>query len=56
MEGIWGFVIIGGPIVLGLGLLWALAHNRGSRREIERTEQATRKMYEEQGREDATRR
>lgn len=55
MEGIWGFVIIGGPIIFAVGLFWALTHNRGSRREIERTERATREMYKEQGREDAAR-
>jgi hypothetical protein len=29
MEGVWGFVIIGGPILLALVLLWAKLRNRG---------------------------
>ena len=45
MEGFWGFVVIGGPIVLGLVLLWAMLRNKADKGGIERTEAATRENY-----------
>ena len=52
MEGLWGLVIIGGPIVLGGILLWAIMHNRTSRARKAQTEQATKDLYDEQDRAD----
>ncbi|MFL9840371.1 hypothetical protein ABS767_05295 [Sphingomonas sp. ST-64] len=53
--GVWGLMVIIGPIILGAILLWAVLHNRVSRREEQRTEEATRRMYDAQN-EDDTRR
>lgn len=52
MDGLYGLMIIIGPILLGAVLLWAILNNRQSRAEEQRTEAATRKLYEEQDRED----
>lgn len=54
---IWGFVIIGGPILLGLVLGWALWRNRQqrTRESVEETERATRNLREELDREDKAR-
>ncbi len=54
---IWGFVIIGGPILLGLVLGWALWRNRQqrTRESVEETERATRSLREELDREDKAR-
>lgn len=54
MGGLWSIVTIVGPIVLALVLLYALLRNRrhSSRAEIERTEQATRRLHEEIAREE----
>ena len=47
-EGIWTLVVIVGPILLAIVLIWAKLHNRGSRAELARTEEATRRNYERQ--------
>ncbi|MGE3745499.1 MAG: hypothetical protein AB7G25_07300 [Sphingomonadaceae bacterium] len=47
----WGVAIVIGPIVLALVLLWVTLHNRQTRRERERSEDATRKLYEQSDRE-----
>ncbi|QPQ54583.1 hypothetical protein IC614_09630 [Allosphingosinicella flava] len=42
----WSLITILGPILLAAVLLWAIVRNRkASRRDIERTEQATRDLY-----------
>ena len=51
----WGLLTIIGPILLAVAIGWAILHNRGSRRDVERTEEATRRMYDEQSREDQAR-
>jgi hypothetical protein len=51
----WGLLTIIGPIVLAAAILWAMLHNRGSKREVERTEEATREMYDQQNRDDKAR-
>ena len=50
-----GVIVIAGPILLAIALAWAIFNNRGSREEIERTEAATRELYEAQDREDKAR-
>jgi len=53
-TGFWGFVIIGGPILLGLVLIFVMLSNRRRRdpRDIARTEQATRDLHREMNAED----
>jgi hypothetical protein len=47
--GSWGIINIVGPLLLAAVLLWALLRNRGaSRREIDKTEEATREIYREE--------
>lgn len=55
LSSMQGILVVIGPIVLAAALLWALLHNRGSRADVERTEAATRRMYDEQSREDEAR-
>jgi len=50
-SSIWGFAIVGGPILFALVLLWAVLHNRQSKRERDRTEDGTRQLYEQSDRE-----
>ncbi|ODP35985.1 hypothetical protein [Sphingomonas turrisvirgatae] len=50
-----GVMVIIGPIVLAAVLLWAVLNNRTSRAQKERTEEATRRVREEQNREDVAR-
>ncbi len=38
----WSLITIVGPILLALGLAWAMLNNRRSRAEKQRTEEATR--------------
>ena len=51
MEQLWGFVVIGGPIILGLLLLIAYLRNRQSKVSKSVTEEATRRNYEAEDRE-----
>jgi hypothetical protein len=44
----WSLITIVGPIALALVLLWALLRNRAQRRDVGRTEQATREVYREE--------
>ena len=54
MGGLWALVTILGPILLGLALLYAILRNRAgaSRRGIDRTERATRRVHREIAQED----
>jgi Na+/H+ antiporter NhaC len=52
MESLQGMMVIVGPIILAIAIAWALLHNRTSRRDEARTEQATRERYDQQSRED----
>jgi hypothetical protein len=54
-SSIQGLMVVIGPILLALAIAWAIFNNRGSRREIERTEAATRERYDQQDREDKAR-
>ena len=47
MEGLWGFVIIGGPIILGAVLLWAMMNNRMSRPQKEASDEAVSRVRRE---------
>ena len=47
-SGIWGILIVVGPIVLAVVIAWAMLNNRQSRRGDARTEAATRELYREQ--------
>ena len=54
MGGLWALLTILGPILLGLALIYAVLRNRAraSRREIDRTERATRRMHRQIAREE----
>ena len=52
MEGLWGFVIIGGPIILLIALVAGWALNRRSKVPIEVTEAATRRRKQDEGAEE----
>lgn len=55
-NGIWGAVIVIGPLVLALVIAWAMFRNRGAtRHDLERTEAATRALYDQQNRDDTVR-
>ena len=51
----WGLLTIIGPILLAAAIAWAIFANRKPRLPIEDTEDATRKLYDEQNREDKLR-
>ena len=44
-SGIWGIVVVVGPILLALAIAWAALNNRQSRKAERRTEDATRDLY-----------
>ena len=44
----WAIIDILLPAILVVVLLWAFLRNRSSRREIDRSEQATRDLYSEE--------
>jgi hypothetical protein len=46
----WTLITIVGAIVLAVVIAWAALRNRSSRSEIERSEEATRSVYEEEER------
>ena len=48
----WGLLTIIGPIVLAVAILWAIFHNRSSRSEVDRSERATHRLYDEENRRD----
>jgi hypothetical protein len=52
MSEFYGIMTILGPILLGAALLWATINNRQTRRQRQATEDATRRMYAEQERDD----
>lgn len=45
---LYWIMTIAGPILLGAVLLWAMTHNRTSKAQKRRTEEATRQLYQEQ--------
>ncbi|RYD55708.1 MAG: hypothetical protein EOP60_05910 [Sphingomonadales bacterium] len=50
-----GLMVIVGPILLAAALLWAIFNNKGSKRDVQRTEDATREMYDAQDIDDKVR-
>ncbi|RYD58849.1 MAG: hypothetical protein EOP60_02785 [Sphingomonadales bacterium] len=50
-----GLMVIVGPILLAAAIIWAMLHNRGSKRDVQRTEDATREMYDAQDIDDRVR-
>lgn len=46
--GLWAIATVVGPILLGAILLWAIFHNRTTKAQERRTEEATKKLYDEQ--------
>jgi hypothetical protein len=46
-DSLQAILVIGGFIVLGAAIAWAMARNRVSRRQEARTEDATRHLYDE---------
>lgn len=46
--GIWGILVIVGPIVLLGAIIWATFNNRTSKQQLRETEAATRRLYEEE--------
>ena len=46
-DSVWSIVVIGGPIVLIAALIFAMTRNRVSRRQHERSEEATRQLYKD---------
>lgn len=55
LSSLQGIIVIVGPILLAIAIAWAMFHNRGTPREVQATEDATRRMYDEQDREDKAR-
>ncbi|WP_022684679.1 hypothetical protein [Sphingomonas phyllosphaerae] len=54
-DGLWSFVVIAGPIVLVVALLFAMLRNRRTPRQEAQTEQATRELYKQQSEDDRRR-
>ncbi|HEX8301841.1 hypothetical protein [Sphingomonas sp.] len=50
-----GMMSVLGPILLAAAIIWAMLHNRGTRAEVQRTEDATREMYDAQDADDKVR-
>lgn len=46
-DGLWGFVVIGGFLILAAAIAWAKFNNKQTPREEARTEAATRELYDE---------
>lgn len=50
-----GLIVILGPIVLIAAIAWAMYNNKRSRRQVAQTEEATARLYDEQGAADKAR-
>ena len=56
MEYFWAFVVIGGPILLGLGILYGTIQYRRRNRRLDRvSDEGARKLREELEEEDSRR-
>jgi hypothetical protein len=47
-SGVWGVLIVVGPLLLLAAIVWAALNNRQSRRARDRTEGATRDLYRDE--------
>ncbi|WP_156141146.1 hypothetical protein [Sphingomonas sp. 37zxx] len=52
LNTLWGALTIIGPIILVIAIVWAMRNNRGSASEVQATEDATRRNYDEQDKAD----
>ena len=52
LGSLWGVLTVVGPILLAAIIIWAILNNRRSPSDEAHTEAATRRMYDEQDRED----
>lgn len=52
LSGLYGLMVIAGPIVLVIAIVWAMRYNRTSRHDLDRTEDATRRLYDSESRDD----
>ena len=55
LSSMQGVIVIVGPILLAIAIGWAIIHNKGTPREVAKTEDATREMYDQQDRDDKAR-
>lgn len=46
LSSMQGLMVIVGPIVLAVALLWAIVRNKTSKRQLDETEEATRRNYD----------
>ena len=51
-SSLWAIVVAGGFVILGAAIAYAMIRNRRTPREERHTEEATRRLYEEQDAED----
>lgn len=51
-DSLWAFMVVGGFIILGAAIAFAMFRNKVTSEQDRRTEQATRDLYKEQSRED----
>jgi hypothetical protein len=45
-SGIWGILVVLGPVVLAVAIAWAMLRNRQSKQGLQRTERATHDLYQ----------
>lgn len=55
LGSLWGLLTIVGPIVLVIAIVWAMTHNRTSKAQQRRTEEATAAQYDRASAEDELR-
>lgn len=53
-SSLWAIVVVGGFVILGAAIAYAMVRNKRTPREERHTEEATRRLYEEQDAEDRT--
>lgn len=55
LGSLWGLLTIVGPIVLIIAIVWAMTHNRTTKAQDRRTEEATAAQYDRASAEDELR-
>ena len=53
-SSLWAIVVVGGFVVLGLAIAYAMKRNKVTPEQNRRTEEATRRMYDAQNADDRT--